>query len=99
MMRISVRVDADLHERLQRRAVGASLPFSTFVRAVLDQAAHSNRRYVYSSQDEILATCIQILSILATSVGQRAPDTLARGMTEARTLLRERGLLEPEQDR
>lgn len=97
MDRISVRVDPDLHERLQRRAAGAELSFSTFVRSILEQAADPGGRYVYSSQDEILATCIQILSILATSVGSRAPDTLARGMAEARTLLRTRGLLDPEQ--
>lgn len=99
MIRISVRVQPALHERLQRRAAGAELPFSTFIRSVLEQAADPGGRYIYSSQDEILATCIQILSILATSVGNRAPDTLARGMAEAKTLLRARGLLDPEQDR
>lgn len=99
MTRISVRVPDDLHDRLQRRAAGAELPFSGFVRSVLEQAADPAGRYIYSSQDEILATCIQILSILATSVGDRAPDTLARGMAEARKMLRERGLLDPERDR
>lgn len=99
MVRISVRVTPDLHDRLQRRAAGAELPFSTFVRSVLEQAADPGGRYIYSSQDEILATCIQILSILATSVGNRAPDTLAKGMADAKALLRERGLLDPERDR
>jgi hypothetical protein len=98
MVRISVRVEAALYERLQKRASGAELSFSTFIRSVLDQAADPGGRYIYSSQDEILATCIQILSILATSVGNRAPDTLARGMDEAKALLRQRGLLDPEQD-
>ena len=78
MVRISVRLDADLHMQLQRRAGGAGLPFSTFIRSVLEQAADPGGRYIYSSHDEILATCIQIFSILATSVGNRAPDTLAR---------------------
>jgi len=99
MIRLSVRIESDLHERLQRRAAGAELPFSTFVRSVLEQAADPGGRYIYSSQDEILATCIQILSIIATSVGDRAPDSLARGMAEAKALLRQRGLLDPEQDR
>lgn len=99
MDRISVRVDPGLHQRLQRRAAGAELSFSTFIRSILEQAADPAGRYIYSSQDEILATCIQILSILATSVGNRAPDTLAQGMAEAKALLRMRGLLDPEQDR
>ena len=98
MVRISVRLDADLHMQLQRRAGGAGLPFSTFIRSVLEQAADPGGRYIYSSNDEILATCIQIFSILATSVGNRAPDTLAQGMAEAKNLLRDRGLLPPEQD-
>lgn len=99
MDRVNVRVAPDLYDRLHRRAAGAELSFSKFVRTVLEQAADPGGRYVYSSQDEILATCIQILSILATSVGSRTPETLAQGMAEARTLLRQRGLLDPEQDR
>lgn len=99
MIPITVRVDTGLHDRLQRRAAGADLPFSTFIRSVLEQAADPGGRYIYSSHDEILATCIQILSILATSIGNRAPDTLAKGMAEAKELLRQRGLLDPEQDR
>ena len=99
MIPISIRVDPGLHDRLQRRAAGADLPVSTFIRSVLEQAADPGGRYIYSSHDEILATCIQILSILATSVGNRAPDTLAKGMAEAKELLRQRGLLDPEQDR
>ena len=99
MIPITVRVDPGLHERLLRRAAGADLPFSTFIRSVLQQAADPGGRYIYSSHDEILATCIQILSILATSVSNRAPDTLAKGMAEAKDLLRQRGLLDPEQDR
>ena len=99
IVRLSVRLDASLYDRLQKRAASAELPFSAFIRSVLEQAADPSGRYIYSSQDEILATSIQILSILATSIGDRAPDTLARGMTQARRLLHERGLLDPEQSR
>ncbi|MDO6415343.1 CopG family transcriptional regulator [Sphingomonas sp. BIUV-7] len=95
-VRISVRLDPQLHDRLHKRAAAAQVPFSAFIRSVLEQAADPNGRYIYSSQDEILATTIQILSILATSVGDRAPDTLKRGMAEARALLRDRGLLDPD---
>ncbi|MCQ4062257.1 CopG family transcriptional regulator [Klebsiella pneumoniae] len=69
------------------------------MRSILAQAADPRGRYIYSSQDEVLGTCIQILTILATSLGQNAPDVLQRGMADARVILRERGLLDPEQDR
>lgn len=98
MTKFSVRLDDALHERLSRRAHGANLSLSAFTRSVLEQAADPGRRYIFSSQDEILATCIQILTILATSVGRRSPETLEKGMAEAQDLLRERGLLGP-QDR
>ncbi len=49
--------------------------------------------------DEIHATGIQTLAILAKSVGKRTPDILEEGLADARRLLRERGLLDPEQDR
>lgn len=98
MHRISVRVDDTLYLRLQRRAVGANLSLSDFVRSILGQAADPRGRYIYSSQDELLGTCIQILTLVATSVGERSPEVLRRGMADAKTILRERGLLDPEQD-
>ena len=57
------------------------------------QAVDERKRYVFSSQDEILATSIQILSIVATSVGQQSPKALEQGMAQARMILAERGLL------
>jgi uncharacterized protein YdiU (UPF0061 family) len=59
----------------------------------LTQAADPQHRYIYSSQDEILATALQTLSILATFVGQQSPRALERGMEEARAILSEKGLL------
>ncbi len=99
MHRISVRVDDTLFRQLQRRACGANLTLSEFVRQVLGEAADPDGRYIYSSQDEVLATSIQILTLLATSIGARAPELLERGMLDARAILGERGLLDPEQDR
>jgi len=93
MRKLNIRLDGGLYEVLSRRALGAGLPFSVFCRNVLAQAARPDSRYVYSSQDEILATSIQILSILATSVGLQSPDALEKGLEEARSLLAERGLL------
>ena len=60
---------------------------------LLEQAVDERKRYVFSSQDEILATSIQILSIVATSVGQQSPSALEQGMAQARLILAERGLL------
>ncbi|WP_331386003.1 CopG family transcriptional regulator [Sphingomonas sp. Ant H11] len=77
-----MRIDSALHDRLNRRAAGADLSLSVFIRSVLEQAADPRGRYIYSSQDEILATCIQILTILGTSIGQRTPDVLQKGMAE-----------------
>jgi RHH-type rel operon transcriptional repressor/antitoxin RelB len=99
MHRVSVRVDDTLYERLSRRAVGADLSFSDFIRSILSQAADPRGRYIYSSQDELLGISIQILTLLATSIGAGSSEILERGMTDARAILRERGLLDQEQDR
>lgn len=99
MHRISVRVDDTLYLNLQRRAQGANLSLSDFVRSVLAQAADPRGRYIYSSQDELLGIVIQILTLVATSIGERSPQLLERGMQDAKAVLRERGLLDPEQDR
>lgn len=93
MVKINFRLDEALHERLHRRALGAGLSLSAYIRKVLEQAVDERGRYVFSSQDEILATSIQILSILATSVSQQSPKALEQGMAEARVILAERGLL------
>ncbi|ALR20214.1 hypothetical protein [Sphingobium baderi] len=93
MPKLNFRLDEALHLALIRRARGANLPLSVFIRQVLEQAVDQRKRYVFSSQDEILATSIQILSIVATSVGQQSPAALEQGMTQARAILAERGLL------
>lgn len=99
MNRISVRVEPDLYRRLSRRAAGAELSLSDFVRAVLTQSAHPGARYIFSSHDEILATCIQTLAIVATATGMQNAKALDAGMAEARRLLADRGLLDEESSR
>ncbi|HWU01760.1 MAG TPA: CopG family transcriptional regulator [Novosphingobium sp.] len=93
MPKLNIRLDDALYEQLSRRAYGARLPFSVFCRQVLAQAADPRSSYIYSSQDEILATTIQILSILATHIGRQYPTSLEKGLEEARAILAERGLL------
>ncbi|WP_334183894.1 CopG family transcriptional regulator [Novosphingobium sp.] len=99
MPKINFRLEDTLHLALMRRARAANLPLSGFIRQVLEQAIDERKRYVFSSQDEILATSIQILSILATSVGGRSPEVLEQGMAQARSILAERGLLGEEEGR
>ena len=93
MPKLNFRLDEPLHAALMRRALGANLSLSGFIRKVLEQAVDERKSYVFSSQDEILATSIQILSIVATSVGQQSPKALEQGMAQARIILAERGLL------
>ena len=93
MTKISIRIDEALHARLCWRADAAGVSLSHLIRPALEQAADPARGYVFSSQDEILATCIQVLSIVATGVGQQSPKALEQGMADARTILAERGLL------
>lgn len=93
MPKLNFRLDELLHAALMRRALGANLSLSAFIRQLLEQAVDERKRYVFSSQDEILATSIQILSIVATSVGQQSPKALEQGMAQARMILAERGLL------
>ncbi|MBB3956034.1 CopG family transcriptional regulator [Novosphingobium sediminicola] len=93
---LSLRIDDALYEALSRLAYGANLPLSVFCRNVLTRAADPQSRYIYSSQDEILATSIQMLAILGTYVGQQSPKALEGGMKEARAMLVERGMMSEE---
>lgn len=87
MARITIRINDDLYARLSVQARNAGLGAATYCRDILERF------------DEIHATAIQAFAILATSVGERSPDILQKGLGEARRLLRERGLLDPDQDR
>ena len=87
LAKLNIRIDDALHERLSRRAHGAGISISELVRPALEQAADPERGYIYTSQDEILATTLQILAILAAGVRRRSPEALAEGMADARTIL------------
>lgn len=98
MIKLNFRIDEYVHAQLAERAHAAEISLSQFVRQVLTQAAEPDRGYIFSSKDEILANTIQILSILAVAVGRKSPDALEQGMAEARSLLADRGLLDPDAD-
>lgn len=96
MARVTIRLDDDLHKRLLDQSDRAGLPLSSYIRNILDRYEGIDPSGYHARFDELQATSIQILGILATSVRSRSPDIYELGLTEARRLLRERGLLDPE---
>lgn len=98
MARITIRVDDALFKRLDARARDAGTPTATYCRNILERFEGTDPSGYHARFDELHATGIQTLAILATSVGRRSPDMLEQGLADARRLLRERGLLDLEQD-
>lgn len=96
MASLSLRIDDDLHARLSKRARSVGITVTELVRPLLEQAADPRRGYVYTTQDEILSGVIQTLAIVAASVRKRSPELLEQGMTDARQMLADRGLLASE---
>jgi RHH-type rel operon transcriptional repressor/antitoxin RelB len=99
MARITFRLDDDLYDRLLDQARANGTTPSGFIRDLLGRYEGSDPGGYHDRLDEIHATGIQTLAILAKSVGKRSPDILEEGLSDARRLLRDRGLLDPEQDR
>lgn len=99
MARITLRLDDALHDRLVDQARTSGTTPSAHIRDVLDRFEGNDPAGYHARFDELHATAIQTLAILATSVGKRMPEILEEGLADARRLLRERGLLDPEQDR
>jgi len=99
MARITLRLDDALHDRLVDQARTSGTTPSAYIRDVLDRFEGNDPAGYHARFDELHATAIQTLAILATSVGKRTPEILEAGLADARRLLRERGLLDPEQDR
>ena len=97
MAHLSLRIDDELHGRLSRRARIVGVTITELIRPLLEQAADPRSGYVYTTQDEILSGVLQTLSIVAASVRKRSPELLEQGMADARQMLLERGLLDPEQ--
>jgi len=97
MARITLRLDDALYDRLLDQARRTGTTPSAYFRDVLYRYEGQDPAGYHARLDELHATAIQTLAILATSVGHRAPELLAQGMADARRLLQERGLLDPEQ--
>ncbi|WHU04268.1 MULTISPECIES: hypothetical protein [unclassified Sphingomonas] len=98
MARFTLRLDDALFDWALDQSRRGGITPSAFIRDVLQRAQGADPGEFHDRLDEIHATGIQTLAILATSIGKRTPETLEEGLREARRLLRERGLLDPEQD-
>jgi len=98
MARITVRFDDAAYDRMVDAARADGITPSAYIRDLVDRFEGVDPGGYHARFDELHATAIQTLAILATSVGKRAPDLLEQGLADARRLLRERGLLDPEQD-
>lgn len=99
MPRLTIRLDEALFDRLIERAATHQTSPSRYVRELLGREPGVDLGGHHARFDELHATAIQTLAILAASVGKAAPDALEQGMADARDLLRDRGLLDPEADR
>ncbi|GBH32574.1 RHH-type transcriptional regulator, rel operon repressor/antitoxin RelB [Sphingobium xenophagum] len=99
MARITIRLDDALFDRLVDQAYSSGSTPSAYLRDILHRFEGDDPSGYHARLDELHATAIQTLAILAKSIGARTPDILAAGLADARRLLKERGLLDPEQDR
>jgi RHH-type rel operon transcriptional repressor/antitoxin RelB len=99
MARLTIRLEEALHERLLMRSRTTGATPSAYLRDLFARDEGVDPAGYHARFDELHATAIQTLAIVAASIGRRSPDALAQGMADARALLRERGLLDPEQDR
>ena len=95
---VTIHLDQELHRQLKLRAAGASLSMSALLRPLIEDAAFPGGRYVYTTQDELIGIAIQTFVLVAELAGAQSPTLVERGMANARTMLRDRGLLKPEDD-
>ena len=93
---VTIRLDHHVHRELKLRAASNNLSISALVRPLVEEAAFPGGRYVYTSQDEVLGVAVQTFALLAELARVQAPDALRQGISSARSMLRERGLLPPD---
>ncbi|MBB5707349.1 hypothetical protein [Sphingopyxis panaciterrulae] len=96
MARFSLRLDDALYDRLLIAADAADTTPSAYVRDLLERLDGADPFGFHAHINELHSTVIQMLAILATDVGRRDPESLAKGMEDTRRLLLERGLITPE---
>jgi len=92
MKTLTLRIDSDLHRRLALRAAAGSLTISALLRPVIEDVARPGGRYVYTGLDELLTVAIQTFALIGQDVSERSLVCYQRGMHNARSMLRDRGL-------
>ena len=97
MARLTLRLDDALRDRLIDRAAAIGYTPSAFLRDLIIRFEGADPTGHHARFDELQATSLQTLAILATLTAETAPKALEKGMADARVLLRERGLLDPDQ--
>jgi RHH-type rel operon transcriptional repressor/antitoxin RelB len=94
--RLTIRLDDAFYDRLVADADSAGMPTATYVRDALEQLDGADPFGFHARFDELHSTVIQMLAIVASDVGARAPESLAKGMEDTRRLLLDRGLVAAE---
>ena len=92
MARLTIRLSDDFHDRLLASADAVGMTAAAYAREALERTEGSDPFGFHARFDELQSTAIQIVAILATDVGKRAPDSLERAMVDTKRLLGERGL-------
>src|SRR3546814_10740679 len=85
MARLTIRLPDELYDRLAADADAAGVPTAAFVRDALEQLNGADPFGFHARFDELHSTVIQVLAILASDVGARAPKSLAKGMEDTRS--------------
>ena len=96
MARLTIRLDDAFYDRLVADADAVGMPTATYVRDALERLDGADPFGFHARFDELHSTVIQMLAIVASDVGARAPESLAKGMADTRRLLLDRGLVAAE---
>lgn len=96
MPRLTIRLDDELYHRLIDRSRTTGTTPSAYVRDVLVRFEGTDPLGYHGRLNDIDGTTVQILAMLCTWMAEAAPKALQNGMTEARAMLLERGLLAEE---
>src|SRR3546814_15044286 len=81
--RLTMRLPDERYDRLAADADAAGVPTAAFVRDALEQLNGADPFGFHARFDELHSTVIQVLAILASDVGARAPKSLAKEIGRA----------------